>query len=253
MGTWSREGGENAVRPPRRDPPVAAAVLVSGRQHDAALPFQPATGPEGTAGGLIRGQPTAKAPVAGDNVLQIDRLVRALGSREWSVSVLASPEPETTPDGPASALVAEMAFAEDAEKATRHDLPIVKQFTDIVEPTLQALLEATTTGAWRTAVYLEADAATYSLLASVWRSVFSGERSTPETISVMDLGAAAGRRSPPPGPSRSLTPSRGQPSTGTRSSTRRCSTPPSSPPTSTSPAWRSRGSGWTSSRASTSA
>jgi hypothetical protein len=42
-------------------------------------------------------------------------------------------------------------------------------------------------GGWRTAVYLEADPDAYPMLASVWRSVFSGPSPTPEAIHVLDL------------------------------------------------------------------
>ena len=117
-----------------------------------------------------------------------------MGSRAWSVSVLASPEPETRAEGLRSALIAELAFAEDAEKAAGHELPVVKQFTDLVEPALRALLDATAMGAWRTAVYLEADPVTYPLLASVWGSVFSGDHPAPEAIHVMDLAAQQARQ-----------------------------------------------------------
>ena len=192
MGTWSREegGDETCIR---RTQVLRSLLgtLYPVVSTTTAHPFRPETRPESTTGGLVRGHPTAKAPVAGDNVLPVDRVIRALGSRAWRVSILASPEPESTPERLRAALIADLAFAEDAEKATGHELPVVKQFTDLVEPALQALLEAATTGAWRTAVYLEADALTYPLLASVWRSVFSGEHPAPETIHVMDLAAQA--------------------------------------------------------------
>ena len=192
MGTWSREegGDQTCIRRTEVLRSLLGAfypVVSTATAH----PVRPETRPESTTGGLIRGHPTAKAPVAGDNVLPVDRVIRALGDRAWSVSILASPEPETTPEGLRAALIAELASAEDAEKATGHELPVVKQFTDLVEPALQALLDAATTGAWRTAVYLEADELTYPLLASVWRSVFSGEHPAPETIHVMDLAAQA--------------------------------------------------------------
>ena len=190
MGTWSHEADDDDTCVRRAGVLRSLlGVLYPLVSTTAAHPFQPETEPGAAAGGLVRGHPTAKAPVAGDNVLPIDRVIRALGSRAWSVSVLASPEPETRPEGLRAALIAELTFAEDAEKATGHELPVVKQFTDLVEPALRALLDATATGAWRTAVYLEADPVTYPLLASVWGSVFSGDHPAPETIHVMDLAA----------------------------------------------------------------
>ena len=195
MGTWSREGGDDDTCVRRAEVLRSLlGVLYPLVSTTAAHPFRPDTGPGAAAGGLIRGHPTAKAPVAGDNVLPIDRVIRALGSRAWSVSVLASPEPETRPEGLRAALIAELAFAEDAEKATGHELPVVKQFTDLVEPALRALLDATAMGAWRTAVYLEADPVTYPLVASVWSSVFSGDHPAPEAIHVMDLAAQQARQ-----------------------------------------------------------
>ena len=188
MGTWSHEAGDDDTCIRRAGILRSLlGVLYPLVSTTAAHPVRPDTGPGAAAGGLVRGHPTAKAPVAGDNVLPIDRVIRALGSRAWSVSVLASPEPETRPEGLRGALIAELTFAEDAEKATGHELPVVKQFTDLVEPALRALLDATAMGAWRTAVYLEADPVTYPLLASVWSSVFSGDHPAPEAIHVMDL------------------------------------------------------------------
>jgi hypothetical protein len=190
MGTWAREAGGDGICLRRAEVlrsllRVLYPMVITTPSH----PFQPVGGLAATAGGLILGHPTAKAPVVGDNVLPIDRVIRAVGSRTWSVSILGSPEPETLPDRLRAALVAELGFAEDAEKAARQELPVVKQFTEIVEPALRALLEAATMGAWRTAVYLQADPVTYPLLASVWRGVFSGDRAAPETIHVIGLDA----------------------------------------------------------------
>jgi len=192
LGTWSKKVNDDALciaraRVLRTLLGVMYPVVTTTQTHE----IRPSLKSFG-AGGLILGHPTAKAPVPGDNVLQIDRVIRALGSREWRVSVLSHPEHEAIPDNLRNVLIAEIATAENAEKATRLlELPAVKQFTEVVEPTLRALLEGITQGAWRTAVYLEADATTYPLVASVWRSVFSGDRPTPETIHVMHLGAQA--------------------------------------------------------------
>ena len=195
MGTWSHQEGDDDTCIRRAGVLRSLlGVLYPVISTTAAHPFRPDIGPGATAGGLIRGHPTAKPPVAGDNVLPIDRVIRALGSRAWSVLILASPEPETRAEGLRQALIAELAFAEDAQKAAGHELPVVKLFTDLVEPALQALLDATAMGAWRTAVYLEADPVTYPLLASVWGSVFSGDHPAPEAIHVMDLAAQQARQ-----------------------------------------------------------
>jgi hypothetical protein len=188
MGTWTREvdGDEKCVHRAEILRSLLAA-LYPVISTTTAHPFQPAAWNRSAAGGLVRGHPAAKAPTPSDNVLPIDRILRALESQAWSVSILAAPEPETTPEDLRTALIADLAFAEDTEKAAGHELPVVKQFTELVEPALRALVDATTMGAWRTAVYLEADEITYPLLASVWRSTFSGDRPAPETIHVLDL------------------------------------------------------------------
>jgi hypothetical protein len=195
LGSWSRDrGGEETCIRRAEVLRSLLTVLYPVVNTTPAHPFRPSIGQVTTAGGLIRGHPTAKPPVVGDNVLPIDRVIRALGNRTFSVSILASPESAAMPARLREALIAELSFAQDAQKATRHDLPVVKQFTELVEPALRALLDATTMGAWRTAVYLEGDPITYPLLSSVWRSVFSGDRSTPETIHVMDLDPQQARQ-----------------------------------------------------------
>jgi hypothetical protein len=195
MGTWTRD-------PDGEEPCFQRAEILRsllGVQYpvvdtSGTHTFASQAGFASAVGGFVLGHPTAKAPVLGDNVLPVDRLIRALGNRPWRASILASPEAETVPEGLRAALIAELAFAEDAEKAAGHELPIAKQFTELVEPALRVLLDATTSGAWRTAVYLEADPATYPLLASVWRSVFSGERAAPETVNVFELEARQARQ-----------------------------------------------------------
>ena len=103
-----RGGRRPDVHPPHGGPAVAAGRVVPGRQHGRRSIPSAEDQAERTAGGLIRGHPTAKAPVAGDNVLPVNRVIRALGDRAWSVSILASPEPETTPEGLRAALIAEL-------------------------------------------------------------------------------------------------------------------------------------------------
>ena len=190
LGTWSRDvdNDEECIRRTAAFQSLLG-VLYPVVNTSTPRPFQPADQWTVARGGLVTGHPTAKAPVAGDNVLPIDRIIRALGHRPWRVSIFASPEPETMPQVLREALIEELTFAQNAQRVTGHDLPVVKQFTELVEPALRDLLDATTMGAWRTAVYLEADPATYPMLASVWRSIFSGSESTPETIHIVDLGA----------------------------------------------------------------
>ena len=188
LGTWTADpGGDDVCRDRCEVLRALLGTLYPVAATSAPRPPLPAAGPVGVAGGLVTGHPTAKPPVAGDNVLPVDRIARALAGRAWNVLVLASPEPESTPQRMREALVAELGRAHDMQRSAGHELPVVALLEQVTEPTLRTLLDATATGSWRTAVYLEADGATYPVLASVWRSVYSGERSSPEAIRVLDL------------------------------------------------------------------
>ncbi|OPG05042.1 helicase HerA domain-containing protein [Microbispora sp. GKU 823] len=145
----------------------------------------PATGPW-PLGGLVMGIPTLKPPDTADGAAQFDRLLRALHHLRWTALILAQPADEALVHDLKLRLINEMRAAQTATKLGGAPSPLADHYLQLLGAQLKAFTDAQSTGAWRTAVYLLGDAQSYPELASLWRGVFSGDRSLPEPIRVWD-------------------------------------------------------------------
>lgn len=139
--------------------------------------------------GIALGIPSGKPPDPLDNSLQLDRLIRALSGTQWAFVVLAKPLDEIDSIAVRSTIVAEMHLAETA-KEQGQPVALADAYTEMLKIALKSLTHAEAVGAWRTAVYLLGDVTSYARLASVWRSVFSGDESLPEPVRVWTSSVA---------------------------------------------------------------
>ncbi len=157
-----------------------------------SVEFEPAAEAEWTwsHAGLALGIPSTKPPETLDGSLPIDRLLRALGSGSWAALVLAEPVSEEVTRDVRMRLVNEMrAVAEAASGLGRG--PLAEHYTELLKLALNTLTKGQGGGAWRTAVYLAGDEASFRRLTSVWRGVYLGADSLPEPIRVFDAPGAA--------------------------------------------------------------
>jgi hypothetical protein len=106
--------------------------------------------------------------------------------------VLAYPASEAAVGDVRSSILNEMRGVSAAAEHERAPSPLTEQYVELLKAGLMSAGEGMATGAWRTAVYLRGDGESYPGLASVWRSVMSGERSLPEPVRVFDDPRAAG-------------------------------------------------------------
>ncbi|MFF8352969.1 ATP-binding protein [Streptomyces chartreusis] len=137
-------------------------------------------------GGLVMGIPTPKSPDAADGAAQLDRLFRALHELSWAALVLAQPVGESFVRDLKLRVINEMRSVETARALGGVPSPLADHYMELLDGQLRAFSDGQSSGAWRTAVYLLGDDESYEQLASLWRGVFSGERSVPEAVRVWD-------------------------------------------------------------------
>ena len=187
IGTWSPEN----VRP--------ASADVLDRRHEiiaASLKsLYPAIELEQYSGvdmrpldvsGLVLGTPTAKCVDPGDGALPVDRLIRALSGVEWRCLVLAEPVQDSAVAQLRDTILNEVRDVQAYAQAERAPSPLAKTYTDLLTFALKTTTSGLGVGLWRTGVYLLGDKESYPRLASVWRGIFSGDKSLPEPVRVWE-------------------------------------------------------------------
>ncbi|MEU1627784.1 DUF87 domain-containing protein [Streptomyces sp. NPDC020096] len=137
-------------------------------------------------GGLAMGIPTPQPPDTADGARQIDRLVRALRRDRWAALVLAQPADDSLVHDLRLRLINKMRTVQTAAKLGGVPSPLADHYLALLGLHLEELTDGQGIGAWRTAVYLLGDHESYPALASLWRGIFSGERSLPEPLRVWD-------------------------------------------------------------------
>lgn len=194
LGTWSSDVDDvECARRLQVFRSLLGALYPVVRLTDPEAPRRDGLGDDVVVGS-VTGAPIARAPVAGDNVFPIDRVIRSLGTMPWRVSILASPEPPELARSVRESLLQEVTVARAAARSAGHEVPAVGAFEELVAPMAAELLRSQSTGGWRVAVHLEADVAVYPILASVWVGTFSG--AGPEGIRVARM-EGGGALSPP--------------------------------------------------------
>ncbi|MGX4694764.1 ATP-binding protein [Streptomyces sp. JNUCC 63] len=137
-------------------------------------------------GGLVMGIPTPKPPDATDGAAQLDRLLRALRRLSWAALILAQPVGEGFVRDLKLRLINEMRSVQTARALGGVPSPLADHYMELLDKQLRAFTDGQSNGAWRTAVYLLGDEEGYEQVASLWRGVFSGGLSLPETVRVWD-------------------------------------------------------------------
>lgn len=210
LGTWSSRSNTDHTTLDRRLDVLGSVLrgLYPVVVTEAAPPDVP--GFDWPLSGLAVGIPTAKRPVAADPAVALDRLLRGMSGSRWGFLILAYPVAEQVVSGMRDEILNEMREAEATAQAAGAPSPLTEHYVELLKATLRSLIAAGAEGAWRTAAYLFGDNDGYPRLASLWRSVFSGDKSLPEPVRVFDVphvGRLAGEWALPdqegqPGPSR---------------------------------------------------
>ena len=139
--------------------------------------------------GYVVGIPDPAPSRPDDAATPIDRLVRALPEGRWSATIIALPIAAAGTIAMRDGLLNEARLihaATNTANARVDTNPAARGYLDTLESTLRTVNRAATVGAWRTAVYLRGDSATYRTLAAVWTGIFSGPHSAPLPVRVID-------------------------------------------------------------------
>lgn len=189
VGVWSSKSPPSE---PVLDERVRAVeTLLAGLYPDVRLEAVGDGPGRWPVAGIGLGVPTTKPPERGDVALPWDRIVRSMRGAHWGALVLAVPVGETTIASMRDAALNEIREASTTRVADDAASPLTDYYVELLKAALHSSQEATTSGAWRTAVYLLGDATSYPRLSGVWRSVFSGAASIPEPVRVFEHPAAA--------------------------------------------------------------
>ena len=188
LGIWSARAG-TAQTMDRRGQVLAS--LIRGLYPVVRLEPGKADVRTWPLSGFALGIPTAKRPTTSDAATPIDRVLRSMAGTEWSAVVVAHPVGERAINDMRHEIINEMRVAETSAKNEAAPSPLIEHYVQLLTTSLKSLTEASSVGGWRAAVYLLGDGESYPRLASVWRSVFSGVTSVPETVRVFDAPEAA--------------------------------------------------------------
>jgi len=143
-----------------------------------------------TLSGMAMGIPTAKAPGPLDGALPLDRLIRALSGTNWAALTLAEPVDEKVTIELRNSVMYEVRSVQDAQ-AEKTPSPLAKHYSELLTVGFKALTSALGVGLWRTGVYLLGDRQSFYRLTSLWRGIFSGDKSLPEPVRVGGNSASA--------------------------------------------------------------
>jgi hypothetical protein len=186
LGTWSARGPSKGQD---RRLNIIASVL-RGLYSSVTLEEVPDARMTWPLSGTALGVPAPGGIDDTDGSGPIDRITRSLAGSQWSALVLAYPVAESAIGGVRAQVLNEMRAVEAAADTEGARSPLAEQYVALLGTMLSSLGEGMAAGSWRTGVYLLGDGESYPRLATVWRSVFSGERSLPEPVRVFDWPGA---------------------------------------------------------------
>ncbi|WP_220378162.1 ATP-binding protein [Streptomyces sp. 3212.3] len=142
-------------------------------------------------GGVALGVPDSAGIGESDGSAPIDRILASTAGTEWAALVLAYPVSELFVARVRQQVLNELRVIATEAEVEGAPSPLAEQYAELLKLSLSSLGEAMATGAWRTGVYLLGHDESYPRLAAAWRSVFSGPRSLPEPVRVVELPGAA--------------------------------------------------------------
>lgn len=194
MGVWSPFQRENASADTlNQRERILSAVLGSLYPAIKLAPIKEVQLPPWQWSGLALGIPTVKPPEALDNALPLDRMIRALSDASWAFLVLAEPVVEQEISKLRNSVINETRDILTAYPTTTGGIPnpLAQHYTELLKQTLHTLTQGQALGAWRTAVYLLSENTSYYRLASLWRGIYSGDKSVLDPVRVWDSAEVA--------------------------------------------------------------
>lgn len=186
LGIWSPLNKEKASDTTLNERQTILNRILMGLHSSVDL--APANGeiPAWPLSGFALGIPTAKPPDPLDSALPLDRLIRALSGESWAFLVLAEPVGERVISSLRHSVINETRSIQAAYPTTGAPSPLAQHYTELLKIALTTFTQGQALGAWRTGAYLLGDHTSYYRLASLWRSIYSGDQSLLDPIRVWD-------------------------------------------------------------------
>jgi hypothetical protein len=161
-GTWKIAGFDSA------------AVLISALRGQFPAINLSRIGPtrenETWGGSLAMGVPSVRLGLLRE--APIDRVIRGLPGREWTILVVAEPVNDAVPGLIRSSAIAESRNVATEQKSDASPSPMADQYLDLLNALIKQSLTGSSIGMWHYCAYLIAGADDVPALAGLWRSMF---------------------------------------------------------------------------------
>lgn len=132
--------------------------------------------------GFSLGIPTSKPFNPIDGSMSMDRLIRAMGDSNWGFLILAEPAEENSVSHLRRNVIEEIRRIQNAIESKQAPAPLIKHYEELLGESLKNWTKGMALGSWRTGVYLMGDDLSYYHLASLWRGLYTGDKSILEPI-----------------------------------------------------------------------
>lgn len=182
VGTWTTSPEQSVDM---RWDILDTACRVSYSAFNTTEPANLVPGP-GWLAGYVLGTPAPDFDQTADGTLPLDRLVSAMGGGDWAFMVMAMPASQRTVSKLRGLLLAELADVATFVHNQNVPDPGAEHFLELGKKTLESITSGISAGMWRVGVYLLGEPVDYFRLAGAWRGTFSGERSVPDSVRVVD-------------------------------------------------------------------
>lgn len=190
-GTWVRDQGTSANGNLSHHRQEILKTSLNALYPAISLSPVQFTGLNLTKVGFALGIPTIVPFNPDDGSMALDRLIRAMANANWACLILAEPAEEQAVSQLRGSVVEEMRRIQSAAETKQAPPPLIKHYEELLSISLQNLTMAIATGSWRVGVYLMGDELSYYRLASLWRGLFTGEKSLPEPVRIWESPAVA--------------------------------------------------------------
>jgi len=189
-GTWERDTVQSNESNSSNFKQEMLKTSLNAMYPSISLEEAPFSGLNFTKVGFSLGIPSAKTFNPVDGSMAIDRLIRAMVDSNWAVLILAEPAEENAVSQLRGNLIEEIRRIQNAKQTNQAALPLIEHYEELLGESLKNLTKGITFGSWRVGVYLMGDDISYSRLASLWRGLYTGEKSLLEPIRNWDFPAA---------------------------------------------------------------
>lgn len=181
-GTWERDNGQPNDSNSSNFKQEMLKTSLNAMYPNISLDPVSFNGRKFSKVGFSLGIPSINTFNPVDGSMAIDRLIRAMVDSNWAVLILAEIAEENAVSQLRGNLIEEIRRIQNAKQTNQAPLPLIEHYEELLGESLKNFTKGIAYGSWRVGVYLMGDDISYSRLASLWRGLFTGEKSLLEPI-----------------------------------------------------------------------